>query len=284
MKICVCGKGGSGKSTVVALLAAELRRRGKQVLVVDSDESNAGLYWMLGFKEPPVPLMELAGGKKNIQRALRTAFTEDGAYEEKPVLARDELGVDDLQSVHVQRASGIGLVCIGKIHQALEGCACPMGVLSREFLKKLRTGNDEVVVVDMEAGVEHFGRGVETSVDAVLVVTEPSLESVGLAERIKELTLGAGAQFAGAVLNKVNRSQRVSLKPLTAGISSCCRQFPFGRSFWRPGWKAGRWMPHRLQEKSRRCWILFWRLPHPLKAIDAKGDDHVPGTSRVRWL
>jgi len=174
------------------------------VLVVDSDESNAGLYWMLGLDEPPVPLMELAGGKKNVQRALRAGFAEDGAYQEKPVLARDEFRVEDLPSAHVQWADGVGLVCIGKIHQALEGCACPMGVLSREFLKKLRTDDDEVVVVDMEAGVEHFGRGVETSVDAVLVVAEPSLESVALAERIKALASGAGATFAGAVLNKVS--------------------------------------------------------------------------------
>ena len=207
MKICVCGKGGSGKSTVVALLAAELRRRGRQTLVVDSDESNAGLYWMLGLEEPPVPLMELAGGKKNIQRALRTGFTEDGGYQEKPVLARDEFRTEDLPGAHIQWADGIGLVCIGKIHQALEGCACPMGVLSREFLKKLRTDDNEVVVVDMEAGVEHFGRGVETSVDAVIAVAEPSLESVSLAERIKELAMGAGAKFTGAVLNKVSSEE-----------------------------------------------------------------------------
>ncbi|MCD6415546.1 MAG: P-loop NTPase [Planctomycetes bacterium] len=204
MKICICGKGGSGKSTVVALLAAELQRRGKRVLVVDSDESNAGLYWMLGLDEPPNPLMELAGGKKSIQRVLRTGFTEDADDREKSVLARDEFRTDELPDAYVQWADGVGLVCIGKIHQALEGCACPMGVLSREFLKKVRTDDDEVVVVDMEAGVEHFGRGVETSVDAVMVVAEPSLESVTLAERIKALASQAGARFAGAVLNKVS--------------------------------------------------------------------------------
>jgi len=207
VKICVCGKGGSGKSTVVALLAAELRSRKRRVLVVDSDESNAGLYWMLGFEKPPVALMELAGGKKSIQRVLRAGFAENGSYEEKPVLARDELRAEDLPPGYIPQRDGIALVCIGKIHQALEGCACPMGVLSRQFLKKLRTDDDEVVVVDMEAGVEHFGRGVETSVDAVVVVAEPSLESVSLAERIKELTTGAGAKFAGAVLNKVSSRQ-----------------------------------------------------------------------------
>ena len=59
---------------------------------------------------------------------------------------------------------GIRLVAIGKILQSLEGCACPMGVLSREFLKKLRLKDKEITIVDMEAGVEHFGRGVETSI------------------------------------------------------------------------------------------------------------------------
>lgn len=211
MKICVCGKGGSGKSTVVVLLAGEFKRRSKRVLVVDSDESNAGLYWMLGFDAPPVPLIELAGGKKNVQRTLRAAFVAGGTYQERPVLARDELRVEDLPPEHVRRGEGIEMVGIGKIHQALEGCACPMGVLSREFLKKLRTRGDEVVVVDMEAGVEHFGRGVETAVDAVLVVVEPSLESVSLAERIKELATGTGATFAGAVLNKVN-SEKVAMQ------------------------------------------------------------------------
>jgi len=204
MKICICGKGGSGKSTVVALLAAEFRRRGKEVFVVDSDESNEGLYWMLGFDAPPVPLMELAGGKKNVQRALRTAFVSDGDYQETPLLAREDIRPQDIPADHVRQTEGLRLACIGKIHQALEGCACPMGVLCREFLKKLRIGDDEVAVVDMEAGVEHFGRGVETSIDAVVVVVEPSLESVGLAERVKVLASGAGATFTGAILNKVN--------------------------------------------------------------------------------
>jgi len=203
MKICVCGKGGSGKSTVVALLAAEFQRRGKRVLVVDCDESNAGLYWMLGLDAPPSPLMELAGGKKSVQRTLRAALSANGDYQEAPVLAREHLRVGDLPSDYVRGDGNIRLVSIGKIHQTLEGCACPMGVLSREFLKKLRIGHDEVVLVDMEAGVEHFGRGVDTSIDVVLAVVEPSLESVSLAERIRDLTSGAGARFAGATLNKV---------------------------------------------------------------------------------
>ncbi len=69
VKISICGKGGSGKSTVVALLANEARTRGYRVLVVDSDESNSGLFRMFGFTSPPVPLMELVGGKADSNSA-----------------------------------------------------------------------------------------------------------------------------------------------------------------------------------------------------------------------
>jgi len=82
-----------------------------------------------------------------------------------------------------------------------------MGVLSREFLKKLRLGGNEIAIVDMEAGIEHFGRGVEKSVDAVIAVIEPSLESINLAEKIVDLTSGAGANFEGVVMNKVSSNK-----------------------------------------------------------------------------
>ena len=68
MKISVCGKGGSGKSTIVTLLANQARKKGYRVLVVDSDESNSGLFRTFGFDQPPVPLMELVGGKKRSKK------------------------------------------------------------------------------------------------------------------------------------------------------------------------------------------------------------------------
>jgi len=98
---------------------------------------------------------------------------------------------------------GRKLVATGKILQSLEGCACPMGTVTKEFLKKFQAARDEVVLVDMEAGIEHFGRGVETGVDMVLSVVEPSLESISLAAKVKELTQSAGALYKGAILNKI---------------------------------------------------------------------------------
>lgn len=193
MKISVCGKGGSGKSTVVALLANEARAKGYRVLVVDSDESNSGLFRMLGFDHPPVPLMELVGGKKSLkQKMARTN-----------VLSETQIATAHIPEQYLLQKNGLKLVAIGKILQSLEGCACPMGVLSREFLKKLTLETDELAIVDMEAGVEHFGRGVETSIDSVLIVVEPPLESVNVGQKIHELASGIGIKNVWAVLNKV---------------------------------------------------------------------------------
>jgi CO dehydrogenase maturation factor len=191
----------------VTLLAQDLGRRGWRVVVVDSDESNSGLHRLLGFDQPPRPLLELVGGKKNVQRELRREFTGEEEESELSVLARPELEVAGLPAEHVAGRDRVRLVTVGKIHQALEGCACPMGVLTREFLKKLRTADDEIVVVDMEAGIEHFGRGIETSIDAVIVVVEPSFESLELAGKVRRLASGAGANFVGAIVNKVGSQE-----------------------------------------------------------------------------
>jgi CO dehydrogenase maturation factor len=193
MKISVCGKGGSGKSTIVALLASEALKRGYQVLVVDSDESNSGLFRMLGFDRPPVPLMELAGGKKGLKQKMG----------QQNVLSETNIQTAQIPEEYLLKRNGLKLTAVGKILQSLEGCACPMGVLSREFLKKLDLAEDEIAIVGMEAGVEHFGRGVETSIDSVLIVVEPPLESVNVGQKIHELASGIGIQNVWAVLNKV---------------------------------------------------------------------------------
>ena len=201
----ICGKGGSGKSTVVALLAHGVRARGHRVLVVDSDESNPGLYRMLGFDKRPEPLLELVGGKKKVFP------TFSGESEPREILlTREEIRVADLPGDYIVERDSIGLVCIGKILQSLEGCACPMGVLSREFLKRLRLQEDEVAIVDMEAGIEHFGRGVEASIDSVLIVTEPSFDSLELAEKINSLAAEVGVERVWTILNKIGSKEIAS--------------------------------------------------------------------------
>ncbi|MDD5288800.1 MAG: P-loop NTPase [Dehalococcoidales bacterium] len=201
-KIAVCGKGGSGKSVVTRLLAGSLRNRGKRVVVIDSDESNTGLYRMLGFSQPPEPLIGLLGGKKKLEQMLEDSI-RSGIPEMQVDLVRRELQLSDIPPEYMLEKDGIRLINIGKILMALEGCACPMGIVSRSFLKQLRLEPDEVAVIDMEAGVEHFGRGVETSIDCVLVVVEPSIDSLEVAEKIKELSGQINIADVWAVLNKV---------------------------------------------------------------------------------
>lgn len=208
-KIAIAGKGGSGKSTVAALLARSLRDRGYRVLVVDSDESNPGLYRTLGFDERPEALLELVGGKKKVFDAF-----SDSAGPSTSVLTQEEVRTSDLPPGYILEQDKIKLVSIGKILQSLEGCACPMGALSREFLGRLTLDEDEIAVIDMEAGVEHFGRGVETSVDTVLAVTEPSFDSLELAEKISTLAKEVGMESVWAVLNKVP-SEEVASKLTT---------------------------------------------------------------------
>jgi CO dehydrogenase maturation factor len=207
VKISVCGKGGSGKSVIVALLADQIKSRGYHVLVVDSDESNSGLYRILGFDRPPDPLLDLVGGKGKVQQKMLAKFSSGESEPRMQVLAQDTILVKDLPPQHIKQSADLRLVSVGKILHSLEGCACPMGVLTREFLAKLSLERNEAAIVDMEAGVEHFGRGVATSIDEVLVVVEPSFESLQLASRIIELAADAGVRRTSAILNKITSDE-----------------------------------------------------------------------------
>jgi len=202
MKISVCGKGGSGKSVITAMLARGMADRGYRVLVIDSDESNAGLHRMLGFEKPPVPLLDLAGGRQQIRNVFPKTPQGQAAHGTN-VLSSPEICLDDIPARHIVRMDNVSLVTVGKILRPLEGCACPMGVLGGEFLAKLRLQPTEVAVADMEAGVEHFGRGVERGIDCVLIVVDPSFESVLLAGRVNSMAVEMGISRTWAVLNRV---------------------------------------------------------------------------------
>jgi len=205
-KIAVCGKGGSGKSVLVRLLADGLRNRGRRVLVVDSDESNTGLERMLGFDSRCRPLIDLLGGKQKLEQEIITRV-KAGETEETVQLVKEEMPVASIPKEYILEKDGIKLIIVGKILMALEGCACPMGIVSRSFLKKLHLEPDEVAIVDLEAGVEHFGRGVETSVDCVLVVVEPAIDSLEVAKKIKELANQIQIGDVWAILNKVTSEE-----------------------------------------------------------------------------
>lgn len=189
MKILICGKGGCGKSTVVALLSKELARRKNKVLVIDSDESNVGLNSQLGM-EKPEDFMNYFGGK--------------GVLFEKTRELKDKWKFDDLPEDYLSRKENIQLLSMGKIYEFGEGCACPINALSSKFLEVLDLGSREFVIADTDAGIEHFGRGVEKGVDILLPIVDPSRESILLAQKISKLGRQA-AKPVYYILNKVTQ-------------------------------------------------------------------------------
>jgi len=190
-KVAVCGKGGSGKSTVVTFIANVLGEEGYSVLAIDTDESNPGLYRMLGLDREPKPLMKL------LKR-----FSYDEPETSAEWLAKDEISIGDIPKEFLIEKDNLKFLMVGKIVDPFEGCACMMADLSRDFLGKLVLQEREKVVVDMEAGIESFGRGVERSVDTVLMVVEPTFESMSLAEKISYMADGIGVSTVRAILNK----------------------------------------------------------------------------------
>lgn len=213
MKIAVCGKGGSGKSTISALLAKEMAKT-KNVLVLDIDESNYGLHSQLGMAAPR-DLMEYFGGKKGFKEKQRAApkttqfwgLAASGGAEGQPTQQQSRFfksrwSFSNLPLEFVEEKDGVRLMAVGKIHDFGEGCACPMGVLTREFLENLDLGKEDVVIVDTEAGTEHFGRGVDKDFDLILVVVDPSYESLKLSKKFDEFGAQCGCRVY-FVLNKV---------------------------------------------------------------------------------
>ncbi|MEE8398370.1 MAG: P-loop NTPase [Desulfobacterales bacterium] len=219
-KIAICGKGGCGKSVVTRLLAGGLSARGYRVLVVDADESNTGLPGMLGFDHAPESLLEFFGGKEKVESELSTLISA-GATEASIQLLKSGISTEDLPANYLVESNGIRLVEVGKILMSLEGCGCPMGIVSRSFLNMLQLAPDEVALVDLEAGVEHFGRGVETGVDCVLVIVDPSIDSVQLAGRISDMAEQIQIADVWVVLNRIpsgNIADRLTRRLTECGV------------------------------------------------------------------
>jgi CO dehydrogenase maturation factor len=210
MKLLICGKGGCGKSTVAALLARAMRKRGKRIFLVDADESNIGLYRMLGL-EIPESLMDVLGGKKGFREKIKASGTGFGG---PPLLFPKDLRVDELPDACIASTDGIRMMSVGKIHHFGEGCACPMGNLFRLLFSSLRFEPQDLVIVDTAAGVEHFGRGLDGLCDHVLCVVDPSYESIMMAKRVK--TFAAETNLAASVI--LNRLRPEAEKELEVAL------------------------------------------------------------------
>lgn len=197
MKLAVCGKGGSGKSTLTSLLGKELARMGKSVLIVDSDESNYGLHRQLGLKLPADFTGYFGGKEKVLGDMMLSNFTHQ--------FFNGTWSIKDIPEGYCAEDDGVKLMASGKIQAANEGCACAMGTVIGQFVANLELGENEFAIMDMEAGIEHFGRGIDNGMDVVLMIIDPSFESLRLSKKVAELgdSINKPVYY---VLNKVNDS------------------------------------------------------------------------------
>lgn len=198
MKIAVTGKGGVGKSTIVALMARILRDSGKKVLAIDADP-DMNLATILGV--PPgytiTPIIEL---KELI--AERTG-TEVG--KPAPFFTMNPK-VDDIPEKYCVDYQGIKLLTMGTVKRGGGGCACPENAFLRQLLSHLVLRREEWVLVDMEAGIEHLGRATAIGVNEMLVVVEPSQASIETAYRAKILANDIGITHLRVIGNRIQSS------------------------------------------------------------------------------
>ena len=227
MKITICGKGGSGKSTVTALLAKEYAAKGKKVLVIDCDESNYGLHQQLGM-DIPLSLTDYMGGKMKILDDLAEG------PQNMPMLFDEKWTLLDIPQGYFAEKDGIMLMTPGKIQTANEACACAFSVVMCQFMQVLDLTEDEIVIMDMEAGIEHFGRGVDNASDVVIMVIDPSRESIKLASKISEIGSSIGKPVY-YVLNKVTNDTLDIVRSGIADKENICCELPMSQDIMKAG-------------------------------------------------
>ena len=198
MKIAITGKGGVGKTLLASSLARVFAESGYTVLAIDADP-NANLAATLGFPHPEkiVPISEM---KDLIAERTETQPGKIGAY------FKLNPKVDDLPEKYWQELNGIKLMVMGRIKRGGSGCYCPENALLKALISHLLLARNEVIIMDMEAGIEHLGRATASAVDRLIIVVEPGRRSLETAHTIKGLAKDIEIRNMAVVGNKV-RSQ-----------------------------------------------------------------------------
>lgn len=200
MKLAASGKGGVGKTTVIAALARLLVDRGHSVFAIDADPA-ANLAQALGERggRPITPL-----SKMRELIAERTGADLD-RYSQ---FFKLNPSVEDIPDSFSQEIDGVKLLVLGAVHKPGGGCYCPENTFLKALLANLVLRRNEAVLIDLEAGLEHLGRATAAGIDTMLVVVEPSLRSVATALEIGHLAREMGVGSVLAVANKVASRQQ----------------------------------------------------------------------------
>ena len=201
MKLAVTGKGGVGKTFIAGTLARILAKDGYKVLAVDADP-NTNLAYTLGFREDKIlRITPLAVNRELIYERTSIPGLPPGTFKLFPK-------VDDIvDRFGIKGPDGVMLLVMGTVQDGGTGCLCPAHAFLRNLLRHLIVERDEFVILDMEAGIEHLGRGTAKNVDIMLIVVEPSFKSIETAQRIKKLASDIGIYNFVAVANKVSTKE-----------------------------------------------------------------------------
>ena len=195
MKIAISGKGGVGKTMLASLLSRTFSEGGYSVLAIDADP-NSNLAAILGFPHPDeiTPISEMRALIE--ERTGAPPGKSGGLFKLNPK-------VDDLPEKYFQEHDGVKLMVMGQIKKGGTGCYCPENTLLQALISHLLLERDEVVIMDMEAGVEHLGRATASAVDKLIIVVEPGTTSVETAKRINKLAGDIDLHNIAVVANKV---------------------------------------------------------------------------------
>jgi CO dehydrogenase maturation factor len=197
MKIAISGKGGVGKTTLAGIMARILGERGYRVIAIDADP-DSNLASAIGIGEEQMKTIKpLAQMKEFIEERTGTKKGTYGAFFQL------NPRVDDIPETYSVEKDGVRLILLGSIPQGGGGCFCAENALLRSLMAHVMIERDEYVIVDMEAGLEHLGRGTTEYMDALIVVVEPGRRSFQTAYQVKRLSEDLNIKRVYIVGNKI---------------------------------------------------------------------------------
>ena len=199
MKVAITGKGGVGKTTLSSTLARLYADEGRTVLAVDVDpDANLGLA--LGLSQEEVDKIVPISKMRTLVEERTGANDANKFFKLNPYVA-------DIPEKYSKNINGVKLLVMGTVDVGGSGCVCPEHVMIKSVLANLTYRKNDVVIMDMEAGLEHLGRGTAMNMDQFIVVIEPGARSVQTYRNVKRLAADLGVKQVRVVANKVRDEQ-----------------------------------------------------------------------------